>query len=103
MTDTTTEPTTPHELVSVKHASDKLGTSQAVVRNLIAQRRVYAERIAGGHWQVDIDDVLAQRREYHPVEDPNNVADAPPLTSGQIHDLRRLLHGAPETRTAAEG
>jgi hypothetical protein len=30
-----------------------------------------------------------------PADDPNPVADAPPLTDQQVHTLRQLLHNPP--------
>jgi hypothetical protein len=34
----------------------------------------------------------------NPADDPNPVADAPPLTNQQVHTLRTLLHNPPSPK-----
>jgi excisionase family DNA binding protein len=87
-------------LGTIKQAAARLGVAHGTVRNYILKRRIYGERIGTGRWLVDLDEVDALRVEYHPVDDPNDVADAPPLTGRQIHTLRTLLHTAPNAASS---
>jgi excisionase family DNA binding protein len=83
-------------LGTIREAANRIGVTNGTVRSWILKRRIYAERIGTGRYLVDLGDIDAMRREYHPIEDPNNVADAPPLSEQQIHTLRTLLHATPE-------
>lgn len=83
-------------LGTISQAAARINKSKGTVRSWVIKRRNYAERIGTGRYLVDLDDVDAMRREYHPADDPNSGADAPPLTDQQVHVLRTLLHGAPD-------
>jgi excisionase family DNA binding protein len=97
-TDNTTTAPTPRNLGTIREAADRIGVTPGTIRNHVLKHRVYAERVGRGRYLVDLDDVEALRVEFYPV-DPNQVADAPPLTGPQIFALRQLLragtdHGA---------
>ena len=87
---------TPRKLGTITQAATRLGVTRGTVRSYVLKHGIYAERIGTGRYLVDLDQVDAMRREYHPVTDPNDVVDAPPLSDEQVHTLRTLLHSAPD-------
>jgi excisionase family DNA binding protein len=96
-----TKTNSARRLGTIQEAADEFDVGVGTIRSWIIKRRIYAERIGTGRYRVDLDDIaaLSVRRVYPPIDDPNDAAKAPPLTTTQIHQLRSLLNSAPATAT----